>query len=509
VNTVTRNLAASLIGGAWTSALSLLFIPTYLRYLGVEAYGLIGLHAALQAIFTLFDLGLGATLNRGLARLSADPGSRARQRDLLRTFETLHGGIALALGVALFAAAPAVAQHWVQGQHLPLLDVTTAIRLMAVLCALQFPSALYQAGLLGLQRHVRSNALVMAGATLRAGGAVLVLMFVSRSIVVFFAWQVVVAAMHTAAMFGATWHALGRTPRARFDRQILGAEWPLAARLSANALAFACIVQADKVILSGMVPLHELGYYTLAGTVAGALWFAILPVNTAVSPRFAQLLAAAPDHAALADVFHKACQAMALLVLPIGVVLAAFSDHVVDAWTGDAVAAHRAGLIVPLLVTGTTLWGLTSVPACLQYAGGWMRPMLCTSLVSAAVLVPATVYAVSQVGAPGAALLWLLVNVAYFVPAMLAVGRAIGSERRRWWVRDVGLPLAMAIAVGAAVRALTPAAMDRAHTVGYLLLSAACVFGAVFAVTPDVRAAVAGRWRARLAPRAAARPDPL
>ena len=338
MNTLTRNLAASLIGGAWASALSLLFIPTYLRYLGVEAYGLVGLLATLQAIFILFDLGLGATLNQGLARLSADPGSRARQGDLLRTFEVIYHGIAVALGGLLFAAAPAVARHWVQSQQLSLPDVTAAIRLMAVLCMLQFPSALYQAGLLGLQRHVRLNAIAVAGATLRAVGAVLVLMLVSRSIVAFFAWQVVVSALHTAVMFGATWHALGRVTRAQFDRGILRAEWRRAAGLSANALALACITQADRVILSRAVPLDDLGYYTLAGTVAGALWFVILPVNTAVSPRFAQLLAA-KDGAALAGVFHKACQTIALLVLPIGVTLAAFSHAVVGAWTADAVAA--------------------------------------------------------------------------------------------------------------------------------------------------------------------------
>lgn len=508
MNTVSRNLAASLIGGAWASALSLLFIPTYLRYLGVEAYGLIGLYGTLQAIFTLFDLGLGATLNRGLARLSADPRSRPRQGDLLRTFESIYHAIALVLGVLLFAAAPFVARHWVQGQELSLPQLTAAIRLMAVLSALQFPVALYQAGLLGLQQHVRLNVVAIAGSTLRAGGAVLVLMFVSRSIVAFFAWQAVVTALHTVVMFGVIWHVLGRATHARFDRQILRAEWRLAAGLSANALAFACLTQADKVILSGAAPLKELGYYALAGTVAGALWFVILPVNAAVSPRFAQLLAAG-DHAALVGVFHKACQTIALLVLPVGVTLALFSHAVVDAWTGDAVAAHRAGLIVPLLAVGTMLWGLWSVPACLQYAGGWTHLMLYTNLVSVVVLVPTTVYAVSRVGVPGAALGWLLASVAHVVPATLMFRLVIPAERRRWYVRDLGLPLGAAIALGVTMRAVMPAGLDRALTVGYLLLTAACVFAAVFALTPDVRASVTGRVRAWAAPRAPARPDSL
>jgi len=508
VTTLTRNLAASLIGGAWASTLSLLFIPTYLRFLGGEAYGLIGLHATLQALFTLFDLGLGATLNRGLAHLSADPDSRPRQADLLRTFEVVYFAIARGLGALLFAAAPLVAAHWVHSRELTPPDVIAAVRLMAILCTLQFPSALYQAGLLGLERHVRLNAIAVAGSTLRAGGAVLVLLLVSRSIVAFFAWQAVVTALNTVVMFAAAWHVLGRVTRARFDRRILLAQWRLAASLSANALALACITQADRVILSGAVPLADLGYYSLGGTVAGALWFVILPVNAAVSPRFAKLLAA-KDQAALAAVFHKSCQTIALLALPVGVTLVAYSHAIVDVWTGDAVAAHRAGLVVPLLATGTTLWALTSVPACLQYAGGWTRLMLTTSLGSAVVLVPAAVYAVSRVGAPGAALVWLVVNVAYFAPATLMFRLVLPEERRRWWVRDVGLPLGAAVAVGAVLRALMPPALDRTLTVGYLLLSAAAVFGAVFALVPDVRAVAMARLRAGAAMRAAARPDPL
>lgn len=508
VSTVTRNLAASLIGGAWASALALLFIPAYLRFLGAEAYGLVGLYATLHAIFALFDLGLGATLSRGLARLSADPRSAPRQRDLLRTFELIYHAIALMLGGALFALAPAVARHWVQSQELPLHDVTTAIRLMGVLCTVQFPVALYQAGLLGLQRHVRLNAVIVAGSTLRAGGAVLVLMLVSRSVVAFFAWQAIVTLLQAAAMFGAIWSALGGARHARFDRRIPRAEWRLAAGLSASALAFAGITQAGRVILSGVAPLRELGYYTLAASVASAPWLFIVPVTAAVAPRFAQLLAAR-DTRVLTEVFHKACQTVAVLVLPVGVTLAAFPHAIVAAWTGDALAADRAGSVVPLLAAGTALWSLSSVPACLQYAAGWTRPMLYTSLIAGAVLVPSATYAVSRVGAPGAALVWLVAGAAYLLPAALTFRLVIGPDRRRWWVRDVGLPLAAAIAAGLVMRGLMPAALDRALTVGYLCLSAACVFAAVVALAPDVRAVAMGRWRPPMASGQAAHPDPL
>lgn len=495
VNTVKRNLAANLVGGVWNSALSLLFIPTYLRLLGVEAYGLIGFYATLHAIFGLFDLGLGATFNRTIARLSANPLSQKRQGDVVRTFELIYHSIGVGAGALLFVSAPFIARHWVHVQQLPLHQVTDAIRLMGVVTALQFPFALYQGGLLGLQRHVVLNVIAMVSSTLRAGGAVLVLMFVSQSIIGFFVWQMIITALQTAIIFTVIWRILGGIGRARFDARILRSEWKFAASISANSLVGALITQADKVILSGVAPLKELGYYSVAGTVAAALWFVILPVNTAVYPRFAQLLAA-KDEAALSDLFHKACQTVALLVLPAGVTLALFGHAVIILWTGSAATADQAGLIVPLLVTGTTLYGLSSVPAYLQFAAGWPQLTLYTNIASALVLIPATVYAVRLFSAPGAAVVWLLVNAAYFVPAAVMFKRIIPTQRRRWYVRDLGIPVFAASLVGGLMRWIQPERMDLWSTVAYLAATGGLIFVAVFTVAPDIRTIVSGRVRA-------------
>ena len=40
---VMKNLLANYIGQIWTALIGLAFVPVYVNYLGVEAYGLIGL----------------------------------------------------------------------------------------------------------------------------------------------------------------------------------------------------------------------------------------------------------------------------------------------------------------------------------------------------------------------------------------------------------------------------------------------------------------------------------
>jgi O-antigen/teichoic acid export membrane protein len=494
LNTVRRNLAANLVGTGWNAVLSILFIPVYLRLLGVEAYALIGFYAVLLTIFGLLDLGLGATLNRRIASQSVTRGPEADERHLLRTFELIYFGLALSAAVVLFASASFIAHRWIHVHELPMRRVISAIRLMGVLFAFQFPFALYQAGLLGLQRHVLFNAIAIVGSTLRSVGAVAVLMFVSPSIVAFFGWQVIAMMFMTGSVAWAMWRAVGRARQARFDLQILRSEWVFAASVAANSLLAAFIAQADKAILSSVAPLKDLGYYTIAASLSAGLWTIIVPINSAVYPRFSQLLAM-HDEAAVADVFHKACQTIALFVLPIGVTLIVFARLAIFTWTGNAAAADNGALIAPLLVTGTVMYGLYSVPAYLQFAAGWPQLTLYTNVVTAAILLPFTFIAVRLFGPPGAALLWLLVNSAYVIPATIMFRRVMTTERRRWYLRDLGLPTLAAASAGVLLRLCEPADMSRLLAGFYLLISAAVIFGAVFVVVPDVRRVVTLRLR--------------
>ena len=65
----------------------LLAVPLYLRLLGAEAYGLVGLFTTVMVAAAALDLGLGATLNREVARLTAH---EAQRTDVADVTATLH-----------------------------------------------------------------------------------------------------------------------------------------------------------------------------------------------------------------------------------------------------------------------------------------------------------------------------------------------------------------------------------------------------------------------------------
>lgn len=55
---LSRNLLAGLANSIWTALIGLAVVPLYLKYLGIEAYGLIGFFVTTQALLQLLDMGL-------------------------------------------------------------------------------------------------------------------------------------------------------------------------------------------------------------------------------------------------------------------------------------------------------------------------------------------------------------------------------------------------------------------------------------------------------------------
>jgi O-antigen/teichoic acid export membrane protein len=452
-----RNVAANFAGRASVMVLGIAFIPVYLRFLGIEAYGLVGFFATLQAVFGLLDLGLGATVNRELARMSATGDRFGEQRTLLRTLEACYWAISITAGGLVLVLAPAIAHHWVHASRLSPLTVERAIRLMGLVLALQLPFSFYQAALMGLQRQVALNAIVVATAAARSVGTALVLWKISPTVEAFFLCQLAVSLVQMAATQAAVWSTLGGALTTRPALGRLGSIWRYAAATSANSVVGIALTQTDKVLLSRLLPLEQFGYYALAGTMASFLWAIAIPVNQALFPRFAQLVELG-DQATLSALYHRASQFMVVALVPAAATVVVFAWQLMFLWTRNARTADQTALIAALLIAGTTLNAIASVPGYLQSAAGWPSLMLYTNLASAIVLVPAILIVAPRYGAPGAASVWLVLNAGYLVFNVPIMHRwLLRGELWRWYGEDLVRPAGGAILVAVIGRVLMPA----------------------------------------------------
>ena len=267
-----KNLLANFAGRLWASGISLVFIPLYIRFMGIESYGLIGVYLSLMALVSVLDMGLSTTLNRELARLSTVPGNEQEARDLVRSMEAVYWGIGLLVALATILLAPLVPRYWVNPKGVTAETVQRAVMIMGFVIAFDWPAALYTGGLMGLQRQVQLNSIRAGMGTLQAVGAVLILWLVSPTISAYFLWQIVVAVAQTTTLAVVLWSNLPPTNRKmRFQRGLLTKNWKFTAGVSGITVLATILTQADKVILAKMLSLEAFGYYVLAYNVASSL----------------------------------------------------------------------------------------------------------------------------------------------------------------------------------------------------------------------------------------------
>jgi O-antigen/teichoic acid export membrane protein len=478
---------SSLAGSVATALIPLCVTPLYIRVLGLEAYGLIGLYQTFQVLCMVFDVGVSSCINRELARLSADPANTQEMRDLVRTFEILYVGVGVLIGVVALAAAPLIAAHWIHPTKLGAVAAEVAIRGMAVTLAARWPISFYSGGLLGLQHHGLLYLVNFVAMILQSGGAAIILCWVSPTISSYFCWQAATGALQTPITALLLWHCLDRgARRARFDFCLLKKTIGFASHLGLTAVLGMVIGQLDQLILSRTVSLEAFGLYSIANSVTVSLNVIARPVFAAFYPRYTRT-AVDPNSPSLPGMYHRSSQLMSVLIFSCATVLILCARDLVLLWTGNVALADGTHTLIALLAVAGALNALIQLPYALQLAHGWTMLGIKTNTVFLIVFSPviaAAVYKYGQFGAAGAKILLNCGYVSLFV--LLTHKRLLKAHASEWYRADVGVPLIGALIGGISVKLLVGWVAPNSAVASIIMTGAASFCGAA-AAAPRLR----------------------
>lgn len=442
-----RNLLAGLANSVWSALVSLAVVPFYLKYLGIEAYGLIGFFVTTQAVLSLLDMGMAPTINREVARCSAS-GNLKEAGKLLHTLAVVYWSMAGAIALLILALAPWIAGYWLQSKQLSPETISHAVMLMGLVVACRWPIGLYQGALIGAQRLTVSSAINMTMVTVGSAGAIAVLAFVSSTIGAFFIWQACVGLVYAVTMRFAAWRVIGKTEHHKFDIEKLKSVWRFTAGMSGIGLTALVFTQMDKVILSKMLGLEEFGHYMLATVVVSGLYVLISPLFNVIYPRFSALVVTGETEK-LIEFYRLGTRVLAMLLFPITMVLAFFAEDLVHVWTGNSTMASSVAPVITLLAIGSALNGVMYFPYALQLAYGMTWIPLTINMALMCFLVPTIIYLAQEYGALGGAMAWMIAEVVYVLLGPWLTHRYIlkglGSK---WFLQDVCLPLVSTVLIG-------------------------------------------------------------
>lgn len=435
-------ILANLVGRIWAAGIAIVLVPFYIKFLGIESYGLVGFYGTILGSMSLLDFGLTLTLNRELTKAIVNKTEASAIRNMVFTIECIYWLVGVSIAILIVCLSPIIASHWIKAEQLPITVIKQAIMLMGVVIAFQWPISLYNGGLLGLEKQVTDNVIMVVMTAVRSGGVILLLWLVGPTLKVFFIWQALSSLLYVLAMRGTLWHYLPHSiEKLKFSKTELKKIWRFAVGMTSISFVAFFLNQIDKIVLSKLLPLSQFAYYMLAFTVANGVTLLVGTVNVTFFPQLTAAVAA-NDFKKLNLIYHKACRIVAAILFPTGLVIIFFAKEILFIWTRNTTTVENTSLMVQILVAGTICGNLMGIPYILMLAKGETKFPFYQNLLSAIIIVPLLFLFINLFGATGGTLTWLCLNLGYLIIGIPLVHRRfLPGELKNWYIKDMLLPL--------------------------------------------------------------------
>jgi O-antigen/teichoic acid export membrane protein len=443
-----RNILYNLAGQAVLMGLGLLAVRFVFRQLGPDAFGIVLFSQTVNAVLVaVLELGVSSTTVREVAAHSGDdPGY---VRDLLRTATLLYWGAYLVLAAGLLLGAPLIVGHWI---HLQSMDPGTAVRLVQVLgvgSLLTLPRSLYVSVLRGLQEMGFNNAvdvgmlalqqLGMIAILIKGGGPMAVGLWLSAGYGVALAAYIVVCARFVS------WPAL----RPGYSKRAITRNLHFSGQMAVISTLGMVHMQSDKLAVSKLLPIGDLGTYGFASTLAAGVSRVTTSIVQAGFPAFAALHQGG-DRAMLLRQYRRLHLLVTCLTPPLFAALT-FGTTPIFAYVFNPSVARALVVPVALLCGGWFLNATLNVPYVLSLAMG--RPDIGArqNLLALVVVLPVAVLAVMRFGLRGAAFGWVFYQLFAYVYGVPRICRECLGISPLFWYREVSrVTVVLVLSYGAA-----------------------------------------------------------
>lgn len=442
MSSIKINIFANIVGKIWVVLLNIFLIPQYIKYLGIESFGLVGFFSTLISSMAILDLGLGTTLNRELARFKTRDALPKDIRNLTFSLECIYWTIGIFISILIASLSNPIATYWINAEYLPKAVVSESVILMGIVIAFLWPVSLYSNGLTGLEKQVTNNIISIVMNTIRAVGVFCVIKYFSPTIKAFFISQVCLCFLYVTVMRWGFWKEMPFPDiKPKFSKKQIKTIWRFAAGMTGITVVTFFLSQTDKIILSKILSLSQYGYYILAFSIASAISLIVNQVGITFFPRLATLIAS-KNEKEVKQLYHKASTLVATFVSPFCFTLIFFMYDILRIWTKNTETTTNTFLIAIILVIGSMLNSLMVIPYNLIIANGWTRFTIYQNSIAAIILVPMLFLWTNVYGAVGATFVWLIVNAGYiFISQPLMHRKLLKHELKTWYINDTLIPM--------------------------------------------------------------------
>jgi O-antigen/teichoic acid export membrane protein len=448
----------------------LVFVPVYVRAVGMHGYGVFAYALTLVGLSSIFDFGLSPAVTRAFSQ----PANAGKRATIFKTFERTYLGV----GLVLLVAGAVLLGFFAK----PVSHGATSIwawAATAALLACSWPVSLYSGALLGADQQIRLNVIVFAGVLAR---------FVSGAVLLYaFGPDPSYLLLGQAAGFLMTAWFLRRAVRscsppeqpAAFAPSVIRGNLGFAAKTWIIVGIGVVCAQLDKQVIATAYGLAIFSSYSIAWTLSAAATNIAHPIGSSYFPRSVAAFEAG-DTAYLQGAVGEALGIVTLLILAPCAVAASFASDVLALWLGQGGVAPVEIFLVPLLYAAQ-LGAICALAQSFLTSFGRVGVIVVLNVLQLAVMAAGMAAAVTlrSGSAEAIAYLWIAIQAAGAVTGVYLVARAI----------NISLAGSFA-AIGAAVAAVNVGAWASHAALSHLALPglvrlvlaglACCAIGAMF-----------------------------
>jgi O-antigen/teichoic acid export membrane protein len=445
---VSNNAISNYIGQSYSMLITLASIPIYIKFLGTEAFGLIGFFVLLQNFTGLLDFGLSATINRQIALARARINGFATFRNLLRTIELGFIILSIVIIVTMYLSSSIIASSWINPVKLTSVDISYCLKLMAFIISLKLYSTFYRSGINGFEDQVWNNKNIALINTLKYVGGIVILISISRKITIYFEYQLIIAGFEVVLLYRRLYKNISDYI---VDQKLIKIEWFEVAKIMPFSLSIAytsatviIIMQLDKLLLSSSISLEELGYLNIISTITGVILVMATPIFLAYLPKIT-MLTTNKKTVEMKSAYTEMTKLLTLLTATVTAMIACNAPGVIFAITGSVGAQIWGADALIYYAIGTGFYVLGSAQYYILNALGNLRLYVIGCSASLAILIP-TIYLITQShGVFGTSLIWMFYGFIWFIVwGGIVHHKALPTFHLQWLMKDI-LPLLISV----------------------------------------------------------------
>lgn len=433
-----HNVFWNFISGVWLALMIISSTPWYISTLGIELYGVLSMWLVFQAMMSFFDFGLGATIIREFSASKSDEVGSFYKQDLLKTTELFYWGISVVIFIFLIIFSVFFSNYWFTFDNSKNINIILIMLLISCTLFFQFPNVLYFNGLIGLQKHKLMNLLQIFGNSLRYGMGSLILIF-HNDLIWFFSVQIIVAILQTFITRYFLINSINYTINSKpvFNLNLLRNSAKFSSGMALTSIAAVLISNIDRIALSKIIPVSELGKYAVAFTATGLLQLGIQPFYRAFFPRYSELYSSG-NLCRLKEEYYFSNKLIAIIIICIGIICFFFAEDIFLSWMN----INDAKIIKTfrLLIFGILCSGLGWLPAAMQQAQGWTS--LHVKMIFGSILIgfPLMIFAIHFFGILGGTVVWLIHGVSDITIGLWLMHKRIFKGEFIKWYKTVVFP---------------------------------------------------------------------